>query len=131
MIRQLVRFLGVGVVATFTHAIVALLANGIFNFPAQAANFTGFCTAFCVSYFGHTIITFQIKKNHKLYLPKFIVVTLFGLLISSAITYLVTEKYGMRFEIAMLLVVICVPAMTFLASKFWAFAEADTGSEEK
>jgi len=123
IIRQIVKFLGVGVAATLTHVTVALIAEGVVELPALFANFLGFSVAVFVSYFGHTIFTFQVKKNHSVYLPKFIVVALLGLCVSSLITYVVTSRLGIRFEWAMLLVTFCVPAVTFTASKFWAFAE--------
>lgn len=123
MIRQLLRFSGVGAISTLAHVLVALLVQGAFHFPVQIANFSGFCVAVSLSYIGHALVTFKTSGNHTIHLPRFIFVALAGLSASSAITYVIYNKLNGSFAVAMAIVAIIVPLMTFLGSKFWAFAE--------
>lgn len=122
MLQQVLRFIGVGAIATLIHVIVALVTQKFLHFPAQGANFTGFCASVGFSYFGHASFTFGARKNHAFQLPRFVLVALIGLATSSTITYIVVTKMSGSFLSAMALVALIVPLMTFLSSKFWVFA---------
>lgn len=121
MLGQLARFASVGVFATLVHVAAAFVARFGLGFEAQLANFAGFLSAVIFSYFGHGSVTFQTSGNHGQRAPKFGVVALFGLGLSSAITYVVCSVLGGNFVLAMGLVAVMVPGSTFLGSKFWVF----------
>ncbi len=123
LFAQIGRFLSVGVLATLLHVCAALLVQKAFAWPAQQANLIGFLSAFSFSYFGHARHTFKVYPARAGHLQRFFVVAFLGLCISSTITLLVTEVFRASFAAAMLAVAICVPALTFVASKFWAFAD--------
>lgn len=122
MLAQISRFAGVGLIATLTHVCAALVAQGGFGAPAQLANFIGFCCAVALSYFGHAHFTFGVTDAPGTRLPRFVTVSLLGLAVSSGITFIVHTQMGFAFPVAMALVAVTVPAMTFVGAKLWAFA---------
>ncbi|WP_306117701.1 MULTISPECIES: GtrA family protein [unclassified Roseitalea] len=130
MIAQLARFAGVGMAATLAHVATALIAQGPFGAPAQLANLTGFCAAVLVSYLGHGRLTFDANDTHGVRMPRFVAVALAGLAVSSAVTAIVHGQLGASFALAMALVAITVPALTFLGARFWAFARIDAPTGE-
>ena len=122
MFMQLVRFAGVGGLATLVHVCVALFANSVFGLEGLAANFAGFIAAVLLSYFGHAKITFQAQADHTQHMPRFLFVSLVGLMTSSSVVWLITERMGQGFGLSMVLVAIAVPMASFVAMKFWVFA---------
>lgn len=52
VVGQLIRFGGVGGMATLVHVIVAMLMRGTFGLSPLQANFAGFASALLVSYVG-------------------------------------------------------------------------------
>ncbi|WP_424941667.1 GtrA family protein [Aliiroseovarius sp. S253] len=123
MFMQLVRFAGVGGLATLVHVCVALIANSVFGLDGLVANFSGFIAAVLLSYFGHARITFQTRPDHAQHMPRFLFVSLVGLLTSSSVVWLITERMGQGFGLSMALVAIAVPLASFFAMKFWVFAQ--------
>jgi len=126
MLAQLVRFAGIGLLATLIHVAVAFAARYGMGAEAQAANLTGFFAAVSFSYFGHGAVTFQVEGVHRVHAPRFGLLAGLGLVLSSTITWLVTSVLGGSFALAMGLVAIAVPGATFLGSKFWVFVQPDT-----
>ncbi len=125
MTAQLIRFIGVGGLATFTHVAVASLAFQFFAMAEMWANFIGFCAAVLVSYSGHSRFTFASVDAHKGQFGRFLFVALTGLAASSTIVWLVNAGGG-GFYLAMALVAVLVPMTTFMAMKFWVFSHRDT-----
>lgn len=124
MLSQLARFAGVGGLATVLHVAVALFLREAAGAPELWANFAGFCAAVALSYAGHARVTFDVALRPALQLPQFVVVSGLGLATSTAIVWLVTEKLGGSFVLAMAFVALAVPGVTFLALRSWVFAEA-------
>ena len=122
MLRQIARFVGVGLLATLCHVCVASLLAGIWAVPPQIANLAGFLTAFGLSYLGHTRVTFQVHGGHGTHLPRFLAVAAFGLTLSSGITWLISDLAGHPVWMAMIAVGLAVPPVTFALSRLWAFA---------
>ena len=122
-ISQLKGFLVVGVLATSLHVVVATSVEMIFEAKPLFANFIGFSSAVMASYLGHTKTTFSIQARHRFHLPRFVLVSLIGLTLSSLITFWGVEKLGFSFAATMLVIGVVVPSFTFLSLKFWALRE--------
>lgn len=118
--RQIPRFLGVGGVATAAHFAVALAVNAMLDPGPLLANCCGFAIAVLISYAGHTRLTFGIYVRRAVHFPRFLLVSVSGLALSSFIAWYSVEKLGMPFALAMLAIAALVPILTFLALKLWA-----------
>ena len=124
MLKQVARFATVGAFATVFHVLVAFAARFGFGLDVQISNFFGFLAAVTFSYFGHARITFEASGSHRIQVPRFVLVAGLGLLLSSAITFIVCTILGGAFSLAMMIVAVANPTATFVASKFWVFSAA-------
>jgi putative flippase GtrA len=127
MRRELLTFLCIGAAATFAHIAIAIALEAWLDFSAQNANFGGYLSAVGLSYVGHATLTFRVHANHSRNLPKFVVVSLVGLSISTTLVAKLAVQYGLNFAYVMLIVGGVVASTTFLLSKFWAFTETELG----
>jgi putative flippase GtrA len=120
LLKQIGKFVGVGGLATALHAVVALLVDALIAPSPLMSNFCGYLAAVLFSYVGHTRITFSVDTKHGYHFPRFCVVSVVGLMMTSAVTWVATDSFGLSFPMAMLLVVALVPAFTFVSLKLWA-----------
>jgi putative flippase GtrA len=118
---QVVRFATVGGGATVIHLGIALALNGFFVLSPLRANFGGFIAGVAFSYWGHFVWTFDGVSAHKTALPRFVILQLTSFATNQAIVLVATELWGWPFFAALVPVVLIVPAVNFLASRFWAF----------
>jgi putative flippase GtrA len=121
MLGQLLRFAGVGGLATLVHVATAIAAQATLPVTAQQANFTGFCAAVTLSYLGHARFTFGVQVRSGWQVLRFVVLTLLGLLASSGTVWVITDQLGLGFAVAMMGVAVVVPLISFFAMRFWVF----------
>ena len=121
MLGQLIRFAGIGGLATLAHVCAALVAEKGLQVSTQQANFIGFLTAVTLSYVGHARFTFNAQVGSAAQIRRFALLSLLGLATSSSTVWLVNTVLGFSFGIAMAVVAILVPAATFVAMRFWVF----------
>ena len=120
-LRQVARFAVVGGAATATHLCVGLLlAEGLAMAPFWA-NFAAFSAAVLVSYFGNLVWTFAMAAAGFGRLPHFLVVALCGLAANQAIVFAAVNIAGWSYRLALAIVLLVVPALTYLASRQWVF----------
>lgn len=121
--RQGLVFGLVGMAATLTHVAAAFGARAAFDASAMAANFLGYACAVGVSYLGNARLTFGQPALSGSRFSRFLVVSLAGLALNQAITWLLVERLGWPFRWGLAVVVVVVPALSFAASKLWAFGD--------
>ncbi len=126
MLAQMVRFGGVGGLATLAHVIGALAAERILQLSPQPANLAGFLTAVLVSYFGHSHFTFRSGRGSSDRILRFVLVAVAGYATSSLTVAVGTQVLGLPFAMAMVAVAVIVPASSFLAMRFWVFGANST-----
>ena len=121
------RFGIVGLAATGVHAGVALALAMPGILPPLLANTAAFLTAFVVSFAGHHFWSFpqddKAKKRWKARLPRFFLIALLGFAANSGAlaSWLVFTDWPQSAGI--LFAIVLVPAVTFLGSRLWAFAD--------
>jgi putative flippase GtrA len=118
---QGLRFAAVGVIATVAHVGTALAVGQALNWAPGYANLAGYAVAVWVSYAGHARFTFATGNAHARHLPRFLAVSLSGLLASALVTYVICTVLGGSLALAMIAVVALVPGASFAASRLWAF----------
>jgi len=123
MLKPVLRFAVSGGLATATHVLVfVMLVEWLSVRPIWAAA-PAFVVALFVSYGMNYHWTFSASGLHRILLPRFVAVALLGLVLNLGITYAVVDVAHYWYGYALLLVVLLVPVMTFLLSKFWVFKE--------
>ena len=122
MMAQVSRFALVGIVALLVHWCVVRLLVPLGLAPL-VANVFGFLVAFNVSYFGHRKLTFKAEAlQHSQTLPKFASVALGSFAINESLYALLLFFTPLRYDIALFIVLGVVAVLTYLFSRFWAFA---------
>jgi len=121
MTLQFLKFALVGGVATATHVLAALILFYISGLGAFSANLMGFVSAWLVSYGGNRYWTFVASGPHRVTAPKFLLVSIVGLLLNMAIIYLACDVMNLPFWLGLAIVVAVVPILQFAASRYWVF----------
>jgi len=123
---QVLRFGAVGAAASATHVAVALILIEQVGLPIMTANGLAFAVAVLLSYIGNHSWTFVRAGNHERHLPRFIAVSLAGFALNQAIVFATVRLAGFPYLVGILVVIVVVPALTFLLSRSWAFIELKT-----
>jgi putative flippase GtrA len=120
--RQGGTFAVVGLAATAVHALMSLAARNVLEASAVQATLVGYLCSVGVSYLGNARFTFGRPALHGAQFLRFLAVSLTGLGANVAITWLLVNRLGWPFKAALAVVVVVIPALSFVASKLWAFA---------
>jgi putative flippase GtrA len=120
--RSLIRFGITGVLATLTHvALFVLLVEWAYLRPLYAA-VPAFLAAVGVSYAMNYRWTFRADGLHQVMLPRFVLVALAGLGLNLLITWMVVDVGNYWYGYALVLIIMLVPLVTYLLSRFWVFS---------
>jgi len=119
---QIIRFAIIGIMASAWHfMMVYLLVSQLQQHPL-IANIFAFFSAFLISYFGHSLWTFKEKKhNHNHVIKKFFLVAVFGFILNEGGYFLLLSFTSFSYLLSLLIVLLVVPLITFIMSKYWAF----------
>ena len=119
---QLIRFAGVGGLATLIHAAVyaALVAKQAAPF---AANLAAFGLAFLISLIGHYRYSFASSAPWLAASLRFLLVALVGLALNAFGVWLVDQHWQVHPNWALVMMLLIVPPVSFLLSRLWAFAQ--------
>jgi len=121
-VLQVGRFGLVGLLATAVHYGLALPVTWLAG--PYAGNAMGYLAAVAISYLGHHSFTFRVSaaaRNHGRRLRRFLVTSLSALLLSQGVLW-VAQQGSTPEELALLIAVFTVPAVTFSLGRLWVFA---------
>ena len=121
LIRQVATFGVSGVIATLVHVAVGVSLNRFVGLSPFTANLIAFPIATCVTLFSNSRLTFKGHGGGAKSFGKGLATVLFGLALNQLIVVIVTDSLGYPYEIALIVIIATVPAVTFLLFKFWAF----------
>lgn len=117
---QVIRFLFVGIISALVYLIVT---NSIIFYrllPTIPASILGYLLAVFVSYYGQKNYTFNCSDNKNQFITRFIVLSIFGIVVNSAIIhFLIIIKINEH--ISTFLSAIAVATINYFALKMWVF----------
>jgi putative flippase GtrA len=123
VLGQLGRFIVVGAAATATHVGVAMgLVEGDVA-DIGLANAVAFTIALAVSYAGNYGWTFAAGGAHARRLPRFAAVAVLGLALNQLIIFVLAGIAAWDYRIALAVVVLVVPGLSFVVNRRWVFGE--------
>lgn len=120
ILEQLSRFGFVGITATVVHVCIGLGLNEIAGIEPLWANLIAFGCALGVSFFGQTRLTFPGSATDGGAFFRFAVIAVSGLGLNQLIVWVVTSLLGRPYWLALAIIILTVPGITFLLLKFWA-----------
>lgn len=122
--RQIIRFVGVGGIATLLHSAVYSSLLALFTVSPYFANTAAYVVAVLFSYFGQKKITFA---NHSVVSQfaflRFVGVSLFGFLLNSIWIFVVVTLMKQNAFYSLLGIAFLTPAATFFLLKLWVFSD--------
>ena len=74
-----------------------------------------------ISFWGHAEFTFSVGNKNSLQLKKFVIVSVFGIIASNFIIFLVTSILSLSPFIGVAVVTASIPMINFFTLKFWVF----------
>lgn len=115
------RFALVGIVATIIHVLTALLLAHVAGLGAFWANLCAFIVAWSISYLGNDHLTFRSGAHWSKTAPRFLIVSLFCLVLNQVFVLISVGHFGWSFPAALAVVVTLVPLTSFILSRRWVF----------
>jgi putative flippase GtrA len=124
-VRRIGWFIAVGCAAAAVHlgTVVALVRWG--GWSPAFANVLGWLTAFVCSFFGHHFATFSdAQAPMGRAARRFFAVSALGFAANQTAYVLLLRLSGMRYDVALALVLVGIAVMTYLLGRRWAFRPA-------
>lgn len=124
-VRRFGWFIAVGCAAAAVHlvTVIALVRWGGWSPPV--ANVLGWLTAFVCSFFGHHLTTFSdARAPMGRAARRFFAVSALGFAANQIAYLLLLRLSGLRYDLALALVLVGVAVMTYLLGRRWAFLPA-------
>lgn len=118
---EVYRYVVVGLLGTLTHYCGLAFFVEIAHLDPVISSIIAFIFTLLLSYFLNHYWTFQSNLWHSQTLPKYILVSIMGLLINIAIMYLTAHLLRWDYQIGFAFAVIVVPISNFLLNKYWSF----------
>jgi len=126
---QAARFGAVGLAATVTHVLAVVAMVELAAVPVLTANFGAFLIAVLVTYLGNHRWTFECEGAHARYFPRFVAIAALSLALGQMIVWVITQRAGGDYRIAVAVVALIMPAFGFAASRFFVFAPRNDFAE--
>jgi putative flippase GtrA len=122
LIREIVRFILVGILATLVHiTVVWSIIRADMALPLLA-NLIAFLIAFFISFLGHFYWTFNSQLPRNYAAARFFLIAAVGFFINSFVLFLLLQQSWIASEWAAVTSTLFVPIVTFIASRFWGFS---------
>jgi len=122
-----IRFAATGVLATATHVLIAMFMMTAVTHSAPAANMVAFAAATALSYLVNSTWSFAGQHSRRS-LPRYLMVSAAGLGLSAAISA-IAQSLGLHYLAGVLLVLMVVPAISFLLHAKWTYRTAPSSDK--
>jgi putative flippase GtrA len=120
MRRHIVRYAGVGVVATAAHYLTLVACVELANWPAWSGSGVGAAVGAQVAYAGNRWFTFAHRGAILASWPRFMLTAVFGALLGMAIVWL-GVRLGVYYLLAQGVATLTSMALTFAVNRAWTF----------
>ena len=125
IIRQFIKFSGVGLIGTAVQYTALLLLVQIAGIYPVVASTIGFVMGAFVNYYLNYIYTFKSNKLHIEAMPKFFSVAAVGLFLNGVIMQLLIKYLSFQYILAQLVATGLVLLWNFGANRMWTFIEKE------
>ena len=115
---RVARFGVVGLLSALVYAAVAAAFHQLTQ-QMMLATIVGQAVSTTVSYLGHLHFSFSVHPRHRIFLSRFLFVVGVAFTVNIAATGFLSSVVPYQYVI--LIVMVLLPAVTFLASRFWVF----------
>lgn len=122
LLGLMLRYGLVGVLASVVHASISLVLHEVLGMTPLWSHASGWFGGLFTAYWGHYHFSFKDDGAHKKRFPKFVITALIGFILHQGGVYLLVNQLQLDYSTQALPgLMISVPMVTFLLSKFWVF----------
>ena len=122
MLRQFIRFAGVGGMATALMYVLLVMQVEWLAMPAVAASALAYALSAVFNYIANYHFTFASQAPHQRALPRFALVAGIGLALNTLIMYALTAVVSAHYLLAQILATLVVLIWNFVANRHWTYA---------
>ena len=119
---QIARFCIVGLLATVIHVCLFAVLIEWFLLPAVYSVVPAFVTATVFGFYMNRFWTFNASQTQDRQLLKYFIVAIVGLGLNVSITFITVDMLDLWYGIAIGLIVLSVPTLTYLMNRYWTFS---------
>ena len=130
LLRQFVRFAGVGCMSAIGHYGLLILLVQVAHADAVLASAAGALLGAVINYFLNYHFTFQSSKKHHESIAKFVVVAAVGLGLNALFMWIMVNLLGLHYLLSQVATTGLVLIWSFLGNRFWTFHEAPLSAEK-
>jgi putative flippase GtrA len=119
----------VGGAAACAHFVVAVLGVALLRWPPILASCAGYVIGLATSYGGQSRITFRRERENREPLGRFVLSSLIGFAVNSAVFGAMLRWTSLDYRIALATALVIAAAVTFVIMDRWVFATAEAGRD--
>jgi putative flippase GtrA len=124
LLKQLLKFIIVGSFAALVHMLALYAIVTELTITPLIANIMAFFVAFNISFFGHHYWTFSgMRAPPRFSVGRFFIVSLSMMGLNECLFYIFYQVFQIYYLVAIFLVLIIIPPLTFVLSRQWAFRQ--------
>lgn len=122
---QVIKYGITGVFGSVLYFVVLVLLVELGDVPPILASFLAFSSTVVSCFFINCYWTFNAKAPSRRRFVKYSLVSVFGLFLTTAITYVGVEVIDVWYVYSQIVVVMVVPISNFLLNSHWVFSECE------
>ena len=122
---HVIRYGIVGIIGTILHIGTLALLVERFQVNPVLSSVTGFLFAFIISYFLNFFWVFNSSREHLTTSIRYLVVSVFGLVLSTLIMYTVVDILQWWYGWGALCIILVIPVSNFILNYLWTFGALD------
>jgi putative flippase GtrA len=108
-----IRYLVVGGCTTVGYFFIATYMEKLLGYAVTVSSIIAFICMLPLAYIGHKLHTFRSKCVHRKELPKFIASAVLGIVLSTIIPWVTTERFGLDSMIGFAIICVVVPVTNY------------------
>jgi len=121
MLKQFIKYLGVGALSTITQYVVLILLIEFMSVGAVISSVIGYLISSILNYLLNYTFTFNSKENHAIAAVKFMSVAFIGLFFNTLIMYVTIKLIGLHYLSGQLLATLFVLLWNYSVNRYWTF----------
>ncbi|MCF6300603.1 MAG: GtrA family protein [Proteobacteria bacterium] len=116
----------VGLLASAVHFGIGVFLHEKLDLIPFVAHIFGFFGGLFTAYTGHYYYSFKDAQKHSKRFPKFVITALVSLTLHQSGVYIMVNRFQLDYSFqALPILLVSVPLVSFLMSKFWVFADQE------
>lgn len=119
--HKFIRYAVVGAIGTGIYVFLLTLLIEVLRYDPVISSALAFIIIVIISYILNYKWTFRAKNRHRVSFPRYLTVSLMGLLLNTIIMFLAVNVFSIWYGIAQVLAIVLIPISNFILNFYWSF----------